>query len=88
MALFDLKMACNLKFYDFGNCDEIGISPPFNVYIFWSQPRVSLGPFLSCAREEGILATYNELRLGATLLLLGQRDGCAFVQENKKIICI
>lgn len=38
----DLRMA----FYNFGNCGEIGISPPFNVYIFGSQPGVSLRPFL------------------------------------------
>lgn len=42
MALSDLRMA----FYNFGNCGEIGISPPFNVYILWSQPRVSLRTFL------------------------------------------
>lgn len=82
MALFDLRMA----FYDFGKCGETGISPPFNAYIFWRQPGVPLGPFLSCAREEGILATYNGPRLGTTLLL-GQRDGCALIRENE-IICI
>lgn len=42
--------------------------------------------FLAARREEEILATYNELRLGTTLLL-GQKDGRAFFRE-KEMICI
>lgn len=42
--------------------------------------------FLAVRREEEILATYYEPKLGITLLL-GERDGREFFRE-KEIICI